>query len=212
MPTAVDTQTPCAAFSLVMPVAISTQNSRSISLRSDGAPGERIAPRLVNFGIHPAGRRNTSIKVLRRPYEFALLGSTPSIIQFDRTVVAEAFVRAGQQTCRLMLNSKRKCSIEKAMRSFMGSMFQHKLSFGLELIFHEPLDCFGLTLAFDDQSHKAGTVREGRDSTHPYSTVEPCFKVYMEYCVPVCFAYSLILLHRLSARAREQGREKAKLA
>lgn len=70
MPTAVDTPTACAAFSLVMPVAICTQNSRSISLRSDGAPGERIAPRPGNFCIHPAGRPiNTSIKVLRRPVE-----------------------------------------------------------------------------------------------------------------------------------------------
>ncbi|WLI10757.1 hypothetical protein PSH65_21490 [Pseudomonas sp. FP603] len=52
-----------AAFSLVIPVAICFQNSRSISLRSDGAPGERIAPRPVNFCIQPAGRPiNTSIK------------------------------------------------------------------------------------------------------------------------------------------------------
>jgi hypothetical protein len=56
-----------------MPVAICTQNSRSISLRSEGAPGERIAPRPVNFCIHPAGRPiNTSIKVLRRPVESAI--------------------------------------------------------------------------------------------------------------------------------------------
>ncbi|MVW87902.1 hypothetical protein EI969_18455, partial [Pseudomonas sp. PB101] len=56
----------------MIPVAICFQNSRSISLRSDGAPGERIAPRPVNFCIHPAGRPiNTSIKVLRRPIEFA---------------------------------------------------------------------------------------------------------------------------------------------
>src|SRR5450830_471973 len=59
-----------------MPVAICTQNSRSISLRSEGAPGERIAPRPVNFCIHPAGRPiNTSIKVLRRPVESAQYGS-----------------------------------------------------------------------------------------------------------------------------------------
>jgi hypothetical protein len=51
------------------------------------------------------------------------------------------------------------------MRRFMGSMFQHKPSFGLELTFHELLDCFGLTLASHDQSHKAGTVGEARDTT-----------------------------------------------
>jgi len=60
-----------------MPVAICTQNSRSISLRSEGAPGERIAPRPVNFCIHPAGRPiNTSIKVLRRPVESAQYSSS----------------------------------------------------------------------------------------------------------------------------------------
>jgi hypothetical protein len=60
-----------------MPVATCAQNSRSISLRSDGAPGERIAPRPVNFCIHPAGRPiNTSIKVLRRPVESAQYSST----------------------------------------------------------------------------------------------------------------------------------------
>ena len=49
------------------------KNRRSISHRSDGAPGECIAPRPVNFCIHPAGRPiNTSmIEVLRRPIEFA---------------------------------------------------------------------------------------------------------------------------------------------
>ncbi|WP_262380831.1 integrase core domain-containing protein, partial [Pseudomonas lundensis] len=42
------------------------------SLRTEGAPGERIAPRPVNFCIHPADRPiNTSIKVLRRPVESA---------------------------------------------------------------------------------------------------------------------------------------------
>ena len=40
---------------------------------TEGAPGERIAPRPVNFCIHPADRLiNTSIKVLRRPVESAL--------------------------------------------------------------------------------------------------------------------------------------------
>ena len=40
-----DTQIASAAFSLVIPVAICFQNSRSISRRCDGAPGERIAAR-----------------------------------------------------------------------------------------------------------------------------------------------------------------------
>ena len=61
-PTACDTPTASAAFSLVTPVATSFQNRRSISFRCDGAPGERIAPRPVTSCIHPAGRPiNTSI-------------------------------------------------------------------------------------------------------------------------------------------------------
>ena len=60
-----------AALSLVIPVAICSQNCRSTSRRSDGAPGDRIAPRPVNFCIHPAGRpiSTSMIKVLRRPIE-----------------------------------------------------------------------------------------------------------------------------------------------
>jgi hypothetical protein len=71
VPTADDTPTASAAFSLVIPVAICFQNSRSVSRRCDGAPGERIVPRPINVCIHPAGRPiNTSkVKVLRRPVE-----------------------------------------------------------------------------------------------------------------------------------------------
>lgn len=74
VPTACDTPTTSAAFSLVIPIATCSQNCRSTSLRSDGAPGDRIAPRPVNFCVHPAGRPiNTSmIKVLQRPVECAL--------------------------------------------------------------------------------------------------------------------------------------------
>ena len=73
VPTACVTPTISAALSLVIPVAICSQNRRSTSRRSDGAPGERIAPRPVNSCIHPAGRPiNTSKnKVLRRPVESA---------------------------------------------------------------------------------------------------------------------------------------------
>jgi len=70
-PTACDTPTASAALSLVIPIAICTQNWRSTSRRSEGAPGERIASLPVNCFIHPAGRPiNTSwLKVLRRPVE-----------------------------------------------------------------------------------------------------------------------------------------------
>lgn len=62
VPTACDTPTASAAFSLVIPVAICAQNRRSVSRRCDGAPGKRIASRPVNFCIHPAGRPiNTSL-------------------------------------------------------------------------------------------------------------------------------------------------------
>lgn len=72
-PTAGDTPIASAALSLVIPVAICTQNRRSISRRSAGAPGERIASLRVNCFTHPAGRPiNTSwLKVLRRPVESA---------------------------------------------------------------------------------------------------------------------------------------------
>lgn len=53
--TGCDMPTASAAFSLVIPVAICFQNCRSISRGSEGAPGERITARPVNFCIHPAG-------------------------------------------------------------------------------------------------------------------------------------------------------------
>jgi len=56
VPAAWDTPTATAAFSLVIPVATCSQDWRSTSCRSDGAPGERIAPRLVNCCIHFDGR------------------------------------------------------------------------------------------------------------------------------------------------------------
>jgi hypothetical protein len=70
-PTAWDTTTASAAFSLVIPVVICTQNSLSISRRCEGAPGECSAPLPVNCFIHPAGLPlNTPwLKVLRRPAE-----------------------------------------------------------------------------------------------------------------------------------------------
>jgi hypothetical protein len=55
VPTACDTPTASAAFSLVIPVAICIQNSLSISRRCEGAPGECIAYLPVNCFIHPAG-------------------------------------------------------------------------------------------------------------------------------------------------------------
>ena len=69
-----DTSTAAAAASLVIPVAICFQNSRSTSRRSDGAPGDFIGDRPVNSFIHPAGLPiNTSIiEVLRPPVESAL--------------------------------------------------------------------------------------------------------------------------------------------
>jgi hypothetical protein len=53
------------------PVAITRQNPRSTSRRSDGAPGDFIGDRPVNACIHPAGRpiNTPTIEVLRRPVE-----------------------------------------------------------------------------------------------------------------------------------------------
>jgi putative transposase len=53
-------------------VAITRQNSRSISRRCDGAPGDFIGERPVNSFIHPAGRPINYLRrleVLRRPVE-----------------------------------------------------------------------------------------------------------------------------------------------
>jgi integrase-like protein len=71
LPTGCDTPTLTAASSLLSPRAISRQNKRSTSRRSDGAPGDFIADLPVNAFIHPAGRPiNTStLEVLRRPVE-----------------------------------------------------------------------------------------------------------------------------------------------
>jgi hypothetical protein len=73
VPAACDTPIEIAASSLVSPLAISHQNNRSTSRRSDGAPGDFIADLPVNAFIHPAGLPiNTSvIEVLQRPIEYA---------------------------------------------------------------------------------------------------------------------------------------------
>jgi hypothetical protein len=54
-PTGPDTPHATAAYSLLSPSAILTQNARSTSRRIGGRPGERIAGRPVNVVIHPAG-------------------------------------------------------------------------------------------------------------------------------------------------------------
>jgi hypothetical protein len=54
-PAACDAPTAIAASSLVIPVAIWRQNSRSTSRRSDGAPGDFIGALPVNAVIHAAG-------------------------------------------------------------------------------------------------------------------------------------------------------------
>ena len=74
VPAACDTPTAAAASSLDNPLAISRQNSRSTSRRSDGFPGDFIGERPVNSFIQPAGLPiNTSmIEVLRRPVESAV--------------------------------------------------------------------------------------------------------------------------------------------
>src|SRR5512144_2968091 len=72
-PATPDTPTAAPASSLDAPLAISRQNRRSTSRRSEGAPGDFIGDRPVSSFIHPAGPPiNTSaIEVLRRPVESA---------------------------------------------------------------------------------------------------------------------------------------------
>jgi len=87
-PTAGDTPQAAAASSLDSPSAILSQNRRSLSRRTGGRPGDRIAGRPVTVVIHPAGRpiRTSTIKVLRRPVESAtaylFLVQTPSSALF----------------------------------------------------------------------------------------------------------------------------------
>src|SRR5215207_7794018 len=72
VPAACDAPTAIAASSLVSPLAISRQNSRSTSRRSDGAPGDFIADLPVNAFIQPAGLPidTSKLEMLRRPVEF----------------------------------------------------------------------------------------------------------------------------------------------
>ena len=74
LPAAWDAPTASAASSLLKPSAISRQNNRSTSRRSDGFPGDFIGALPVNSLIHPAGLPiNTStIKVSRGPVEPSL--------------------------------------------------------------------------------------------------------------------------------------------
>lgn len=71
LPAAEEAPTANAASSLLRPFAISRQNNRSTSRRSDGFPGDFIGALPVNSVIHPAGLPiNTStINVLRGPVE-----------------------------------------------------------------------------------------------------------------------------------------------
>jgi hypothetical protein len=73
LPAACEAPTASAASSLLKPLAISRQNNRSTSRRSDGAPGDFNGALPVNSFIHPAGLpMNTStIKALRGPVESA---------------------------------------------------------------------------------------------------------------------------------------------
>ncbi|WP_262499632.1 integrase core domain-containing protein, partial [Pseudomonas rhodesiae] len=81
------------------------------SLRSEGAPGERIAPRPVNFCIHPAGRPiNTSIKVLRRPVESAQYTSH----KFRNELLAHGL--------RQSMSRKGECWDNAPMERFFGSL------------------------------------------------------------------------------------------
>jgi hypothetical protein len=71
LPAAWEAPTATAASSLLRPLAISCQNNRSTSRRSDGFPGDFIGALPVNSVIHPAGLPITTstINVLRRPVE-----------------------------------------------------------------------------------------------------------------------------------------------
>jgi putative transposase len=73
LPAACDAPTATAASSLVSPLAISRQNKRSTSRRSDGAPGDLIGDLPVNSFIQPAGLpiSTSTIEVLRRPVDSA---------------------------------------------------------------------------------------------------------------------------------------------
>jgi hypothetical protein len=77
-------------------LAISRQNKRSTSRRSDGAPGDFIGDLPVNSFLHPAGLpiSTSTIEVLRRPVESAA-GSVVRV--HDRPVQAAPGPEPGQQ-------------------------------------------------------------------------------------------------------------------
>ena len=111
-PTACDTPIASAALSLVIPVAICTQNWRSTSRQSEEAPGERIASLPVNCFIHPAGRPiNTSwLKVLRRPVESTQYTSD----EFQQLLKSQSI------TCSM--SRRGECWDNAAMESFFSTL------------------------------------------------------------------------------------------
>jgi hypothetical protein len=114
VPAACDTPTAIAASSLLNPLAISRQNNRSTSRRSDGFPGDFIGDLPVSSRIHPAGLpiNTLTIGVLRRPVESALYpgnsgcagaragGGAPGPYQGEVTTAAMKHYRAPKQPHR----------------------------------------------------------------------------------------------------------------
>jgi hypothetical protein len=106
----------------VIPLAISRQNSRSTSLRCDGAPGDFIGDRPVNSFIHPAGLPiNTSIiEVLQRPVESTQYTST----EFTDLLTDHKMIQS--------LSRPRQCWDNAVAESFFASL-------KLECIYHQAL-------------------------------------------------------------------------
>jgi hypothetical protein len=86
LPATEDAPTATAASSLLSPLTISCQNSRSTSRRSDSAPGDFNGTLPVNSLIHPAGlpiNTTSTITVLRAPVESALRAAVGMVNEPD---------------------------------------------------------------------------------------------------------------------------------
>jgi hypothetical protein len=98
-------------------LAISRQNERSTSRRSDGAPGDFIGDLPVNSFIHPAGLPigTSELEVLRRPVEFTQFRSHKFVRALRRHGLTGSMGRVGA------------CGDNAAMESFFALLQRNVL-------------------------------------------------------------------------------------
>src|ERR1035437_6044124 len=125
-----DLPTASAASSLLKPLAISRQNNRSTSRRSDGLPGDFIGALPVNSVIHPAGLpiNPSTINVLRRPVEPALNAS----VAMDDGVIGE--LACGDRHPESVRNERRGlCAVDRPADDLTAEGIKHDATVDLAL-------------------------------------------------------------------------------